>query len=147
MSIIGKLAAAGLIAAGALSLTAAAQARDVMVSPNGLGDTTSASPDKAHHCFYLSQWENWRSPTPDVLYLRVRVNDIYKVQLSHPESMLQDPFAHLISRVHGDDSVCAPIDLDLSVSAGEGFKVPLFPQSITKLTAAEIAAIPRKDLP
>jgi len=147
MSILRKIIAAGSIAAGALAISTAGLAHDATVTPNGLGDTTSASPDKAHSCFYLSQWQNWHAPNPDVIYLRVRVNDIYRLDLSHPEPMLQDAFAHLISREHGDDSVCGPIDLDLSVSDGEGFRAPIFAKSITRLTPQQIALIPRKDLP
>jgi len=147
MTIIPKLAAA-LIAAGALSMTTAAVAGgEAHVTPNGLGDTTSASPNRARNCFYLSQWEGWRSPNPDVIYLRVRINDIYRIDLSHGTSLLQDPFAHLVNREHGDDSVCDPIDLNLSVSDGSGLREPLFPKAITKLTPQQIAAIPPKDLP
>jgi len=148
MSVVRKFAVASLITAGALAISAAAQAGPaVTVTPNGLGDTTSSAPDTAHNCFYLSQWQGWRSPKPDVIYLRVRIKDIYQVDLSHGTSLLQSPFAHLVSRQHGDDSVCNPIDLNLSVAEDHGISEPLFPKSITKLTPQQIAAIPATDLP
>ena len=118
-----------------------------LVSLSAAGAVAETKPSDRIHCFWAHDWGGWKSPQPDVIYLRVRVNDIYRLDLSHPEPMLQDAFAHLISREHGDDSVCGPIDLDLSVSDGEGFRAPIFAKSITRLTPQQIALIPRKDLP
>jgi hypothetical protein len=147
MSIVHKIGFIGLIAASSLAIGAAANAAEAKVTPNGMGDSTSASPDKAHQCFYLSQWENWRAPNPDVIYMRVRVNDIYRVDLSHGSSLLLDPFVHLVSTEHGDDAVCDPIDLQLSVSENGALREPLFVKAITKLTPDQVAAIPKKYLP
>ena len=47
----------------------------------------------------------------------------------------------------GSDTVCDALDLDLSVSDGHGFREFLIATSITKLTPAEVAAIPLKFRP
>ena len=91
-------------------------------------------------------WSGWRSPNDKTIYLRVNVRDIYQVDLSGGSSLLMWPDSHLINDVHGPDSVCAPIDLDLKV-ANDHFVEPLFVKAITKLTPEQVAAIPKKFLP
>jgi hypothetical protein len=53
----------------------------------------------------------------------------------------------LINQVRGSNWICSPLDLDLTLSDRQGFREPLIARSLRKLTPAEIAAIPRKDLP
>ena len=110
-----------------------------------------AAPDKApsrpQSCFFITQWQGWKSPSPNVLYLGVNLHDIYRVDLSGGSTGLQWPDAHLVSISRGGDSVCSALDLDLSVSDGHGFRQHLFATGITKLTPEEVAAIPKKDRP
>ncbi len=98
-------------------------------------------------CFFVTQWEGWKSPRPDVIYLGVNMHDVYRVDLSGGSSMLNWPNAHLVSIVRGSDSICTALDLDLKVSDGNGFTEPLIARSLTKLTPEEVAAIPKKDRP
>ncbi|MGI8840815.1 MAG: DUF6491 family protein [Caulobacteraceae bacterium] len=121
---------AALAAAGALALTAPAA---VASSPGA--------------CFLSSQWQGWRSPSPDVIYLRVNINDIYKVTLSAGSSQLQSPDVHLVSIVRGSSRICSAIDLDLRLSDSNGFRTALIAKTLTKLTPEEIAAIPKKYRP
>ncbi len=97
-------------------------------------------------CFFSRDWSGWRSPDPKTIYLRVRVNEIYQVDLSFGSSLLTWPDSHLINEVRGTDSVCSPIDLDLKV-ASDHVVEPLFIRSITKLTPEQAAAIPKKYRP
>ena len=99
-------------------------------------------------CFFITQWQGWKSPTPDVLYLGVNLHDVYKVELSGEVSELQWPDVHLISEVRGSDSICTALDLQLYVADEYGhFKVGLIPKTLTKLTPEEVAAIPKKYRP
>lgn len=98
-------------------------------------------------CFFVTQWQGWKSPSPKVLYLGVNLHDVYRVDLSAGSSLLDWPDSHLVSLVRGSDSVCSAIDLDLYVSDDNGFREPLFPTKLTKLTPEEVAAIPRKYRP
>jgi hypothetical protein len=97
-------------------------------------------------CFFSRDWMGWRSPDKNTIYIRVRVNEIYKVDLSYGSTLLTWPDSHLINEIRGTDSICSPIDLDLRVSE-DGIAEPLFVKSITKLTPEEVAAIPKKFLP
>ncbi len=117
----------------------------------------SASPALAEHqadhashnsCFLSSDWDGWRSPSPTVIYLRVGVNNIYRLDLAAPSYELQDADVHLISKVRGSDWICAPVDFDLRLADDHGvLREPLFVKSMTKLTPEEARAIPPKFRP
>ncbi len=106
-------------------------------------ETTAAAPAPVRNCFYVTQWRGWKSPSPDVLYLRININDVYRVDLSDKAIGLNWPDSHLISQVRGSDQICSALDLDLAVvDHGGGIREHLFAKSMTKLTPAEVAALP-----
>ena len=107
-----------------------------------------AKPAKpTRQCFYLSDWRGWTAPDKNTLYMKVRGRDVYRVDLAYGSNQLTWPGSHLVSVVRGPDSVCHPLDLDLRVSDGFGFAMPIRAKAITKLTPEEIAALPKKDRP
>jgi len=138
MPAIFNIVRCGLIAAGLAALSAASAAA-----------ATPAPLDSEHPsgCFFVTEWRGWTAPSPDVLYLGVNLHDVYRVQLSVGSPELQWPDVHLVSKVRGSDTVCSALDLDLSVSDDHGFREPLIATSITKLSQAEVAAIPAKFRP
>jgi len=130
--------ALGLAAAAALALSVApASAQDAR--PSG----TLAPAD----CFQVQQWEGWNSPGPGVIYLSVRRNDVYRVDLVNPGQRLDKNGRFLVNQVRGSSRVCGPLDLDLSIADTLGFSIPLFPRALTKLTSAEVAALPAEHRP
>jgi hypothetical protein len=93
-------------------------------------------------------WESWKSPAPDVIFIRVSLNQVYRLDLSAGSPMLQDPDVHLVNKMYGSDWVCTPLDLQLWVSEDlGGMREGLIVKSIRRLTPAEIAAIPPKYRP
>lgn len=109
---------------------------------------TAATAPSPQNCFLTTDWQGWKSPSPTVIYLRVRVNDVYRLDLASPSSELQEPLVHLVTRVRGSDWICSPLDLDLSLADDHGvFREPLFVKSITRLSPAEAKAIPPKFRP
>ena len=111
---------------------------------NAAGDGHRSS----ENCFLSANWEGWKSPSPRVIYLRVRINDIYRLELSASSSQLQDPDVHLVNRVRGSDWICSPLDLDLEVVDDHGvMREPLFVKSIARLSPDEVKAIPAKFRP
>jgi hypothetical protein len=130
MSIATKLVC-GAAALSALALTAL---------------PASAAAD--HPCFFINQWQGWKADGPNVLYLRVNLRDIYRVDLSAGSEQLTWPGSyHLVSKVQGSSSICTPLDLQLAVADSHGFYQPLIVRSIVKLTPEEAAALPPKDRP
>ena len=135
---IARVTLIGLAISAPLALGGAAAAQDA----------AAAKPAKpARQCFYLSDWRGWSAPNKDTLYLKVRGKDVYKVDLAYGSNQLTWPGTHLVSVVRGVDSVCGPLDLDLSVSDGFGMAIPIRAKTITKLTPDQIAALPKKDRP
>ena len=99
-------------------------------------------------CFLASQWTDWKSPSPTVIYLKIDFNKVYRLDLSSGSSELQDPDVHLVSRIEGSDWICSPLDLQLEVADFHGgFREPLIVKAITQLTPEEISAIPPKFRP
>lgn len=125
------VALCGCIAVGLLSSSAVAETQKAARTP----------------CFFITQWEGWKSPSPDVIYLGVNMHDVYRVDLSAGSPQLMWPSAHLVSISRGSDSICTALDLDLAVSDMGGFKEKLIAKSLVKLTPEEVAAIPKKYRP
>jgi hypothetical protein len=108
----------------------------------------AATPTKPQNCFFTTQWAGWHAPNPTSIYLRVNLHDIYRVDLEGSSPMLTWPEVHLVNVVNGPDTVCGPLDLQLSVvEDGGGAREPLIAKAVTKLTPEQVAAIPKKDLP
>jgi len=117
----------------------------------GLGGVALAD-DHSNHvsssCFFVRDWQGWKSPSPNVIYLRVGVSQVYRLDLSVGSNQLQYGDVHLFSRIWDTSWICSPLDLDLQVADDHGtFREPLIVKSITRLTPEEIAAIPPKFRP
>ena len=104
--------------------------------------TTATAP--ANRCFRSSQINGHRFADPQTLYLRVGLNDFYRVETSPNCNTSISPRQTLVTRsTGGSDLVCRPIDFDLRVRHDGGFVSPCFVQNITPLTPQEVAAMPR----
>ncbi len=135
------------IKSGSLGRTVASALATALLSiPAGAALAASETPARTP-CFFVTQWGGWKSPSPKVIYLGVNMHDVYRLDLAAESSQLQWPDARLISEVRGSSSICTALDLQLSVSDTGGFRAPLFPAKLTKLTPEEVAAIPKKFRP
>lgn len=118
----------------------------------GLGGPASAAPSRGalarSDCFFSSDWKDSKPGSPETLYLRVGMRDIYRVDMrGSGVERLNQPGVFLTSHIRGSGLICAPIDLDLKVADTMGFSMPLFPVAITRLTPAEAAALPKEVRP
>lgn len=94
-------------------------------------------------CFSTTNWRGWSSPVDDVIYLRVGVSDIYRIDLLPGSGRNLDSGGQfLISQAVGSNRVCSANDMQLLVATTTGFRTPLFPRTIRKLTPEEVAALP-----
>jgi len=109
----------------------------------------ASAPAKHQSCFSLRDWHGWTAEGDETLYFKIRMHDVYRIDLASKESFLNAPGMHLVTKSYGDDLICNPIDLDLKIADNFGPQFPtrLFIKSITKLTPEEIAALPEKDRP
>jgi hypothetical protein len=134
---------ASLTLVASLALTASALAQ-----PAPSAKQSKAVPE--NQCFPITSFENWRAPDNKTMYLRVNLNEYFRIDMEGECPELNYPDAHLITVWRGSSEVCGPLDWDLKVADGTGpgsFAVPCIVKGQTRLTAAEAAAIPKKFKP
>lgn len=100
-------------------------------------------------CFVTTNWRGWSAPrdTTGVLYLRVQGDDIYRVDLTPGARVRRNSGEFLVNEVRGSGWICSALNLDLALMDYNGFSRPLIATGLRKLTAEEVAAIPREDWP
>jgi hypothetical protein len=123
--------AGSLVAMTALSLAAA-----------GANAQSGSAPAQ---CFYSQDWDGWKaSPDSKMIYIRVGVNRIYRLDLANACPELQEPNAHLVNHLRGTSEICSPLDLDLSVAVDPGFKTPCIVSKLTPLSKEQASALPKE---
>lgn len=109
---------------------------------------SATASETREHCFPTNSWKSWSAAeNGDVIYLRVNINDIYRVELTPGANVHKEPGRFLVNHVRGSNWICSALDLDLSLADDLGFHRALIARSMRMLTPAEVAAVPRKDLP
>jgi hypothetical protein len=113
-----------------------------------LAHAATEAPTKSSSCFASNNWNGWTvAPGGDALYLKVGLRDYYRVDLTPGTRARKGANEFLVNEVRGSNWICSHLDLDLMISDNLGFKQPLIATSLRRLTPAEVAAIPKKDLP
>lgn len=113
--------------------------------------STSAAAGEPHprqHCFSISQYEGWRAADDKTVYIRADVSHYYRLDFAQVCSELTLPEARLIITVRGPDTICSALDLDIKVNQyPDGVAQPCIVKTLTELTPAEAAALPKKFKP
>lgn len=130
--------AAACIAAAALSSSA-------LNAQPAAGPGVSRVPPR--QCFFANQWSGWRPVDSRAMLIRVNLNEVWRIEFAQECPGMLAPGVHWISKFHGDDVVCSPIDLDLSIADTNGFREACIVTGLHKLSPEEVAKIPRKNLP
>lgn len=140
------LTIAALTVAGALS-GAAGPAGQAAVSVPGVDTAaTAATAATAGACFRRSDVRNHTVGGPNTLYLDVAGRAVYRVEMSNAcltSAVSSDPL--ILQNHSGGQTVCKPLDLDITVSAAGPSRCIV--SSISKLSPAEVAALPKKMRP
>jgi hypothetical protein len=137
------LTLAAVTIAGALS-GAAGPAGQAATAPPGVDTAATAASPAA--CFKRRDVRNHTVGGPKTLYLDVAGRDVYKIEMSNSclaSAVSSDPL--IFNNQTGSQSVCKPLDLDITVSAAGPSKCIV--SSISKLSSAEVAALPKKMRP
>ncbi|MDB5448866.1 MAG: hypothetical protein JWQ97_4183 [Phenylobacterium sp.] len=105
-------------------------------------------PSRRDNCFLSNAWTGWSATHDgDALYLRITQREVYRAELTPGSHVRKFGDEFLVSRVRGSNWICSPLDLDLTLADRHGMRQPLIVRSLHRLTTAEIAAIPRKEVP
>ncbi len=101
-------------------------------------------------CFYLPQVQGNHALSDRSVVFRVNVSDFYRLDFAQRCQELTFPEPRLIITPYGGAGlICHAIDIDVKVGEqGPGsIAEPCIPSALYKLTPAEVAAIPKKDIP
>ena len=104
---------------------------------------------KGPQCFSIRNFETWKALDDKTLYIRVFSRRYYRLDLAASCPRVTAPSSHLVTKWRGSSWVCSALDWDLRVSEDpvRGFESSCIVKSMTPLTDAEAAAIPRKFKP
>jgi hypothetical protein len=139
------LTLAALTVVGALS-GAAGPAGQAAISAPGVDTAATAASTSTDTCFKRRDVHNHTVGGPKTLYLDVYGSGVYRVEMSNSclaSATSYDPL--IFNNQTGSQSVCKPMDLDITVSAAGPSKCIV--SSISKLSPAEVAALPKKMRP
>jgi hypothetical protein len=129
---------------GLLGLLAASLGIFHVQAQPGEPSRTGESSRSRQDCFFVDQLQSWRAPDPSTIYIRVRPDRYYRLDLAGQCTKLQWPGSHLITNSHGKSTICSPLDWDLRVSElTEGAPEQCVVHSMTRLDPAQVAAIPK----
>ena len=127
------------------SLMLAALCAAVLAAPAA---ARADAPPKLDSCFLARDWDGWTAPGDgDAILVRVRLHDVYRIELSPGSHVRKEPDRFLVNQIRGSEWICSPLDLDLKLADHVGFEEPLIARSIRKLSPEEVAALPKKDRP
>jgi hypothetical protein len=136
---------ASLIGVAALTGGAGPAGKAAVSAPPGV-DAAALTSTGAGKCFYRRDVRNHTVGDAHTLYFDVAGREVWRVQMSNPclaSAVSSDPL--IIRNDTGGQSVCRPIDLDITVSAGGPLKCIV--SSIQRLSPAEVAALPKRTRP
>ena len=102
----------------------------------------------APRCFSMPQMSGWRSPDAKTIYIRAGVNRYYRLDLARECSALKSINPHLVLTNREGSLICSALDLDVKASDSPGGIVePCFPKTLSALTDAQAAALPKEIKP
>jgi uncharacterized protein DUF6491 len=103
-----------------------------------------AEAPKSASCFFVTDFDTWRPRDTRTLIIRVRTSNYYRLDLAQECPAATWPGAHLIMNVRGPNTICTALDWDLRVSTNpNGMITPCIVKTMTLMTPAEVAALPK----
>lgn len=104
----------------------------------------AASPSRS--CFYERDISSFSVPNDSTVYLRVGVRDIYRLELMSPCTGLTFRQSLGIKTTPGSRWICSPLDAEV-VYRDNGISQRCPVTGLHALTPAEVAKLPKKDMP
>ena len=118
---------------------------EIAIATFAIAAAVAGGAHAAEQCFYMNNIQNSRAADDHTVFMRVGVDDIYRIDMQYPCTDLQNSKL-IIRSVSGSGQICRAVDIDLKVG-DQGFRSACVARSITKLTPDEAAALPRKIKP
>lgn len=116
-----------------------------------LGSAASAQPSDTHmgsSCFFVHQLQNWKALDARTIFLRVNLDQYYRLDFASQCRSVLWPNAHLIINVRGPSTICSAVDWDLKVNnSSHSIPEPCIVKRMTPLAPSEVQAIPKRFKP
>ena len=116
----------------------------------GAGGAAADGAGDVRQCFRSHDYRAFRPVDDHTFVIRTGVNDDYRIETSDACPELLYPQATLLTVVRGSDLICGPLDWDLRVGQSSdpaATFVPCIVKSQTRLSKAEVAALPKGQRP
>ncbi len=101
---------------------------------------------RAPSCFYISQLGGFRADGGRTVYARVSGRDVYRFDLASDCEGLRGHEGTIVLKPVSSGSICAPLDVDLSVRS-HGTSERCLIRDIVRLTPQAAAALPNSVKP
>ncbi len=126
-----------------LAASAAILTSGLLVAP-----VVSAQPaaKSNNQCFYTRNINGFQAPNDHTVYIRVGVRDIYRLTMMTDCTGLTFRQGIGLESTPGDSWICSPIQATV-IYRDTGIRNRCPVSDIHKLSPAEIAALPKRDLP
>lgn len=96
-------------------------------------------------CFFTRDVNGFAAPNDRTLYLRVRVRDVYRLDMKWPCADMD--WEHKVGiDTRGSAAICGPLDVMVQVQSPIGVNRCAV-EAVTRLTEAEVAALPKGSRP
>jgi len=99
--------------------------------------------DPHPRCFSMAEMNGWRSPDGKTIYIRTGADRYYRIDLARQCSTLTSINPHLVLKNRQGGLVCSALDIDVKASES-GLVEPCFPKTLSELSPAEAAALPKE---
>lgn len=94
-------------------------------------------------CFFLREWSGHWKTSPDARAMYISVSHhVYRLELAAAYPLLKSQWAVLLYR-DSSNTICSPNDFRIVVSDQIGVKEQVIVRHMTRLTAAQVAALPK----
>jgi len=108
---------------------------------------TPAAPK--NDCFFVRQFENWKAgPDDKTIYIKVTGNRYYRLGAANRCPALSDIDPVMVNKFR-TDSICSPLDFDMKLKRNgvPDIATTCTIRTMTRMTPAEVAALPPKQKP
>lgn len=114
-----------------------------------LGQTPAPAATPKNECFFVRQFENWKPGGDDqTIYIRVGSNRYYRLGAANRCPALSDVDPVMVNKFRSD-TICSPLDFDIKIKRNgiADIATPCTIKTMTRMTPAEVAALPKKQKP
>jgi hypothetical protein len=129
-------------AATAWACTASAQPQS---QPQNSAPARSSQPK--HECFNARFVTSFSAPDQETVYVRVGVREVWKLKLFAPCLDVDWRTSIALKTRTGGDFICSGLDAELIVPSRAFGRQRCLVSDVSKLSPAEIAALPKRDRP